>query len=275
MSSPEERRPSVQAEVTPSIQSDLDNAFSAGEETDGEEFDLKSSTAAFRERLAQQEKEHELASQEEYEVDITTPNWGAHNVMRRNADIEAEEEDRRHSQPISPFAVAENEITISVSPSSRPHTAPLNGTMRPDSPDEEPASYSADTAADDNAPTTPVQAFEEVSLEEGAATPASTRSAVSHEAKSPRPSSIQGRRSSTGDISSQKPPNWPPSEALATSSPAFQAKFKPSKHVGQSALQKVISKTRPVHLPPKSREEDIKHQKVWEQMMKQSREAGE
>ncbi|PVF96070.1 RabGAP/TBC [Serendipita vermifera] len=147
--------------------------------------------------------------------------------------------------------------------------------MRRDSPDDEPTSYSPGASADDNTSNTPVQAFEEVSLEEGAATPASTRSAVSQEARSPRPSSIQGRRNSTGDISAQKPPNWPPPEALVASSPAFQARFKASKQSGQSTLQKVISKTRPVHLPPKSREEDIKHQKVWEKMMKQSREAEE
>ncbi|CAG8602436.1 14299_t:CDS:2 [Acaulospora colombiana] len=275
MSSPETQRPSVLAEVRPSIQSDLDNAFSAGEESDGEQFDLKSSTAAFRERLAQQEKDFESASQEEYEIDITTPNWSAHSAVRRNADVEAEEEDRRHSQPVSPFAVAENEITISISPSSRPHTAPLNGTMRRDSPDDEPTLPSLEAGADENAPNTPVQTFEEVSLEEGAATPASARSAVSQETRSPRPPSVQGRRNSTGDISAQKSPNWPPPEALAASSPAFQARFKASKHTGQSTLQKVISKTRPVYLPPKSREEDIKHQKVWEKMMKQSREAEE
>jgi hypothetical protein len=39
-------------------------------------------------------------------------------------------------------------------------------------------------------------------------------------------------------------------------------------------LEKVISKTRPSYLPPKSRFEDQKHLSDWERMMKQSRIAG-
>ncbi len=42
---------------------------------------------------------------------------------------------------------------------------------------------------------------------------------------------------------------------------------------GPSIFEKVMSKTRPSYLPPKSREEDLKHMKDWEEMMKRSREA--
>jgi len=39
-------------------------------------------------------------------------------------------------------------------------------------------------------------------------------------------------------------------------------------------LEKVVSRTRPSFLPPKSRDEDKKHLADWENMMKQSRAAG-
>jgi hypothetical protein len=44
--------------------------------------------------------------------------------------------------------------------------------------------------------------------------------------------------------------------------------------VGPSALEKVVSKTRPAYLPPKNKLEDNKHMADWERMMKQSRAAG-
>lgn len=49
---------------------------------------------------------------------------------------------------------------------------------------------------------------------------------------------------------------------------------RPSRTAGPSALEKVISKTRPAYLPPKPKEEDVKHMIDWEKMMKQSRLAG-
>ncbi|EJD54286.1 hypothetical protein AURDEDRAFT_51327 [Auricularia subglabra TFB-10046 SS5] len=42
---------------------------------------------------------------------------------------------------------------------------------------------------------------------------------------------------------------------------------------GPSALEKVLSKTRPSYLPPKNKEEDNKHLKDWEDMMRKSRAA--
>ena len=44
---------------------------------------------------------------------------------------------------------------------------------------------------------------------------------------------------------------------------------------GPSALEKVISKTRPTYLPPKQKDEDNKHLADWEEMMQRSRAAGE
>ncbi|KAI6153881.1 rab-GTPase-TBC domain-containing protein [Pisolithus tinctorius] len=54
-----------------------------------------------------------------------------------------------------------------------------------------------------------------------------------------------------------------------------QGSHKPSRAVGPSVFQKVVSKTRPHFLPPKSREEDRKHLADWEAMMKESRAAEE
>lgn len=47
-----------------------------------------------------------------------------------------------------------------------------------------------------------------------------------------------------------------------------------TRSAGPSILEKVMSKTRPSFLPPKSRQEDKKHMSDWQSMMKQSRAAG-
>jgi len=56
---------------------------------------------------------------------------------------------------------------------------------------------------------------------------------------------------------------------------SFRRGHRPSKSVGPSALDKVISKTRPTFLPPKPKVEDLRHMADWEIMMKQSRAVGE
>ncbi|KAK7686758.1 hypothetical protein QCA50_010358 [Cerrena zonata] len=67
-----------------------------------------------------------------------------------------------------------------------------------------------------------------------------------------------------------------PSSAQSTTSVASTStRHRPTKSLGPSALDKVISKTRPHFLPPKPRTEDKKHMADWEKMMKQSRVAGE
>ena len=71
----------------------------------------------------------------------------------------------------------------------------------------------------------------------------------SHQSSSPRPSS--------------RPSVARPSTARHLRSSASTA----------SALQRVISKTRPAHLPPKPRDDDLKHQCDWDGMMRRSREA--
>ena len=49
---------------------------------------------------------------------------------------------------------------------------------------------------------------------------------------------------------------------------------RPTRSTGPSMLEKVVSRTRPSFLPPKSRNEDKRHLADWENMMKQSRAAG-
>jgi hypothetical protein len=71
-------------------------------------------------------------------------------------------------------------------------------------------------------------------------------------------------------------PTIPPSSSLPTapvSAPSPHS-HRSSRSAGPTMFQKVMSKTRPHFLPPKSQQEDRKHLADWEKMMKQSRAAG-
>lgn len=67
----------------------------------------------------------------------------------------------------------------------------------------------------------------------------------------------------------------PSTSASHVSIAANLPRHRGTRSVGPSALDKVISKTRPSFLPPKDRSEDRKHMADWESMMKRSRAAGE
>jgi hypothetical protein len=69
------------------------------------------------------------------------------------------------------------------------------------------------------------------------------------------------------------PPVVSPS-ATSSSSPSSSFGHKPTRSVGPSVFERVVSKTRPPFLPPKSKHEDQKHMADWEKMMKRSRAAG-
>lgn len=104
---------------------------------------------------------------------------------------------------------------------------------------------------------------------------------------SPRPSSSNTRPSSSTPPPISKalptsprlhaPPAIPHSRTLSASSSAFVppapsgSKASSSK---PSAYEKVRSVTRQVHLPPKPKDEDEAHLRVWEEMMEQSKAAG-
>ena len=80
---------------------------------------------------------------------------------------------------------------------------------------------------------------------------------------------------SSSSASASKPANIATSSSLPL--PPAEMKtptHRPTKSIGPSALEQVVSKTRPAYLPPKPKPEDRKHQSDWEAMMKQSRAAG-
>ncbi|KAH9968645.1 rab-GTPase-TBC domain-containing protein [Russula dissimulans] len=70
-------------------------------------------------------------------------------------------------------------------------------------------------------------------------------------------------------------PSVTPSSTASTLRPRPSPVHKPTRSTGPSALEKVLSKTRPSFLPPKNRDEDLKHMADWENMMKRSRAAEE
>ncbi|KAI0278165.1 rab-GTPase-TBC domain-containing protein [Russula aff. rugulosa BPL654] len=61
--------------------------------------------------------------------------------------------------------------------------------------------------------------------------------------------------------------------ASSPSSPPSSISHKPKRSIGPSVFEKIVSRTRPPFLPPKSKDEDMKHLADWESMMKRSRAA--
>lgn len=99
-----------------------------------------------------------------------------------------------------------------------------------------------------------------------------SHSDTDHEPQPPHSAPASSSPSSPQNLS---PPFPPPSSLHVPTSPTnFTPGHRPTRSVGPTALQKVFSKTRPSFLPPKSKQEDNKHMADWEKMMKQSRVAG-
>ncbi|KAH9081737.1 rab-GTPase-TBC domain-containing protein [Lactarius deliciosus] len=108
---------------------------------------------------------------------------------------------------------------------------------------------------------------------------------------SPPPSGFQPDTPTSGDdpetpsgqsipvmaASTPSHPLSPVSSPISSSSPSRSSSshkvHKVTRSTGPSALEKVISKTRPPFLPPKSRDEDQKHLSDWGKMMERSRAA--
>lgn len=70
------------------------------------------------------------------------------------------------------------------------------------------------------------------------------------------------------------PPPTPGKRSSSSGASGHEMTHKHARSVGPSVFEQVRSKTRPSHLPPKAKQEDIKHLADWEHMMKQSRIAG-
>lgn len=89
-----------------------------------------------------------------------------------------------------------------------------------------------------------------------------------------RRSSASTPPSSLSTSASSPMPTTPTTAQSNASTVSVGSKYRVTKSTGPSALDKVISKTRPKFLPPKDRREDSKHMADWEVMMKRSRAAG-
>ena len=93
---------------------------------------------------------------------------------------------------------------------------------------------------------------------------AASDGAHSAEAPSPTPSALDLPTMTTSSSLPDAQVSVPPPQS-----------HRPSRSTGPTAFQKIVSKTRPHFLPPKNRQEDLKHLADWEAMMKQSRAAGD
>lgn len=97
-------------------------------------------------------------------------------------------------------------------------------------------------------------------------------SASEDEPETPPGQTTQERSASTPPL--RLPPVGSRPTSSSSSPPSSISHHKPTRSVGPSVFERVVSKTRPSFLPPKSRDEDQKHLADWERMMKRSRAAG-
>jgi hypothetical protein len=256
---------------------DVDDAFSSGED-EPDTFDLRVAAAASRRQL--EEHEQTISIDEHQQTDdvppsAVTPAWSIHaytGASTSTIDLTLEPNTR------SPFAQDTFNVDEDVPYTRQPFASPYA-----------PERASPTSPAAENSPPhelvqgAPVEEIGVVSLQD---VPLRSSTHVQGHApafgdrrESKRPKAPSQHRT---DKPLARPPveihvpNWPPPEGPKSPTSAFDETFKKQmkKSSGPSVLQKVISKTRPTHLPPKPLEEDAKHQKDWEEMMRLSREAG-
>lgn len=306
MSATDGQKPIPGNGVLPHAKVELEDAFTTEEFDDDEEFDLTSASAGFRNQL---EQGHAVIEVTEAETDggykeqvkdtkdLKSPVWSPNFVLRRTANVDKNDASVVATPPVSPFAVVEEEqgipsdISLSRhksesskgsahevdsvhgneqhgSVSASPSSDPEHG-HSPNHDNSQPPDYQEDEDV-------PVQSFEDVSLEEEEPPQLSARTTTPPHSGTPMHSNQQSQVNSPGgQVIEFNLPAKPSSTMGSPVAPtSFQTKFKPTRDRGGSALEKVISKTRPVYLPPKPKAEDRKHLRDWEEMMKKSREAG-
>lgn len=88
------------------------------------------------------------------------------------------------------------------------------------------------------------------------------------------PDSPLGQTTHEKSASTPSLPFSPVHSRSASSPPSSSFGHKFTRSVGPSVFERVVSKTRPSFLPPKSKYEDQKHMADWEKMMRRSRAAG-
>ena len=260
---------------------DVDDAFSSGED-EPDTLDWKAAAAASHRQLEEHEQIISIDKHQQVgdvSLSAVTPAWSIHaytGASTSTIDL-ALEPDRR-----SPFAQDTFNIDEDVPYTRRsfPDTYAPEG-VSPTSPAREnsPPHGLAQVAPTEEIGATSLQ---EVPLRSSTRVqdraPAFNNRRESTAPQGPLPAS-NGQYSTPSRLPVETHvPTWPPPEAPKSPTSAFDETFKKqmrtSKSSGPSALQKVISRTRPTHLPPKPLDEDAKHQKDWEEMMRLSREAG-
>ena len=255
---------------------DIDDAFSSGED-EPDTLDLKVAAAASRRQLEEHEQavsidEHLQAN--DVPPSAVSPAWSIHPYTGDSTstiDLTIEPNTR------SPFAQDTFNIDEDVPYTRRSFASPYP---------PEGASLTS-PAGMDSPPHGPVQdaPTEEIGTMSLQEVPLRSPTHVQGPAAFDRRESIASQSSlplpNGQTFTSSRPPveihipTQPPPEAIKSPNTAFDQKFKQTKRSsGPSALQKIVSRTRPTHLPPKPLEEDAKHQKDWEEMMRLSREAG-
>jgi TBC1 domain family member 14 len=255
---------------------DLDDAFSDGDDDHDPDFVL--SSAAIREELARNQSLQEAENGVDAEVEDTTP---ASNGRSEGGAMD---------NSVSTIDIGGPALGFPPSPAgSSLHRTP------------EESEYSNDFSQVSLSEHTPPDHDDKLNTEESdipypmvhidASKSPSSRVELAH---SSVPSDAQIDSPSQDSPSQDQDPRdlQPPHSAPASSSqhdipPAILSVPKvpiprrlttghrPTRSVGPSALEKVVSKTRPAYLPPKTKLEDNKHMADWERMMKQSRAAGE
>ncbi|KII93180.1 hypothetical protein PLICRDRAFT_49251 [Plicaturopsis crispa FD-325 SS-3] len=260
---------------------EFDDAFSDGEDNDiGFEF----SSAAVRDAFARQQAERGSSSYEE----------------ERAEDSHTNGEDRPEDMSVSTLDIgrrALDSLSISTSPSLQsrsPDESQMSSDFSqvslsdtpptPEYPDDEShpyphviidASESSSKPSGDSA-NHPIIIVPE---EESVSTPQNSLDVTppaSLEIAQLASASVQELTVPNLPPSPQKPSSAPPSPMPSPQQPAPPSKgHRPTRSVGPSMMEKVVSKTRPPFLPPKSRQEDNKHMADWEHMMRLSRVAEE
>ncbi|KAG9020844.1 hypothetical protein FS842_006986, partial [Serendipita sp. 407] len=286
--------------TVPAIKSDFDNAFDSDDSDTNANFDLKSAIPGLRAKLEEEQASYEAEElsrntfeEPEQNIEIiqgdidAEPNQDAAvdtrlplYVIRRNeAEQEEEQTQEGGGLPVSPFALEYNQMAQSAPATSTSYSTAISGpdAYQPHRRKEGRSLDGEENLEEDG--DAPLQSLEDVSLEDDAAgSHKSTQTPPSGHFRPPSTAprnNLGGERSAGQTEGTSSSRVWPPAEAYSISAPSFQQQFKKNRTKGRSVLQQVISKTRPVHLPPKPRDEDQRHLKVWEEMMKKSRQAEE
>lgn len=276
MATNDENGSSSTAQPFRSARLNVDDAFSSGED-EPDMLDLRTAAAVARRQL--EEHEQTVSIDEHQRTDdvpssAVTPAWSIHaytGASTSTIDLTLEPNTR------SPFAQDTFNVDEDVPYTRQPFASPY-APERPtptspaaeNSPHHEPTQDStieeADTVSLQDVPlrsTTLVQGHVPALSDRRESTVSQGSLAASNEQELAPPVEIHA-------------PDRLPHEAPQSPTSTFDETFKKQmkKSSGPSVLQKVISRTRPTHLPPKPLEEDAKHQKDWEEMMRLSREAG-